>query len=349
MKAVLLKGPGEVIIDDIPIPEITDDEVLVDVKWCGICGSDSHAIADCVLLPAGTYLGHEFSGVLSKVGKNVKGWKVGDRVVVNPMGSCGECYACKAGIYSACPEAIPTGIGLAVGTQYAGGFAKYVKVPIPNFRLYRLPDEISFEIGSLIEPLSCGLHAVRISKFQPGDKVLVLGCGMMGLAAITALKMSGASLIMASEVVDRKAGIAKKLGADVVFNPKEVDLKEKVFEMTDGIGVDVVFDCSGIPDVFKTAPDFLKPRGQVLMVGIITHDTPIFPINFTVGEKSLQATLVYVNEYPLMIDLLSKKGAPPVSEIITSKIKLSEIIDKGFDKILAPGNDDTKIIVEPDI
>jgi (R,R)-butanediol dehydrogenase/meso-butanediol dehydrogenase/diacetyl reductase len=265
------------------------------------------------------------------------------------MGRCGECYACKAGIYSACPAAIPTGIGITGGVEYAGAFAKYVRVQHPEFQLYRLPDEISFEVGALIEPLSVGLHATRISQFKPGDRVLVLGCGMMGLAAITALKVSGASLIIASEIIERKAQIAKKLGADVTFNPKEVDLKEKVFELTDGVGVDVVFDCSGIPEVFKSAPEFLKPRGQVLMVGIITHDTPVFPINFTVGEKSLQATLVYVNEYPMVLELLSKKEAPPVSEIITSKIKLSEIKTKGFDILVTPGCDDTKIIVEPDI
>ncbi len=349
MKIALLKGPGVVILDDIPLPEISDDDVLVEVKFCGICGSDTHAVVDCVLLPAGTYMGHEFSGVLSKVGKNVKGWKVGDRVVVNPMGRCGECYACKAGIYSACPQAIPTGIGITGGVEYAGAFAKYVRVAHPEHRLHWLPDEVSFEEGSLVEPLSCGLHAVRISKFRPGDRVLVLATGMMGLAAITALKVAGASLIIASEVVERKRQIAKKLGADYVFNPKEVDLKEEVFELTDGIGVDVVFDCSGIPEVFITAPEFLKPRGQVLMVGIITHETPVIPLNFTIGEKSLQGTLVYADEYPMTIALLKRKDRPPVSEIITGKIKLSEIISKGFDALHQPGADHTKIIVEPDI
>jgi (R,R)-butanediol dehydrogenase/meso-butanediol dehydrogenase/diacetyl reductase len=294
-------------------------------------------------------MGHEFSGVLSEVGKNVKQWKVGDRVVINPMGRCGECYACKSGIYSACPQAIPTGIGIAAGVQYAGAFAKFAKVHHPEHQLYRLPDELTFEEGALIEPLSCGLHAVRISKFKGGDKVLVLGCGMMGLAAITALKISGASLIMASEVIERKGEIARKLGADYVFNPKEVVLKDKVFELTDGLGVDVVFDCTGLSVPFKSAPDFLKPRGQVLMVGIITGDTPFVPLNFTVGEKSLQATLVYVDEYPMVIDLLTRKERPPVSEIITGRIKLSEIVTKGFDELLKPNAEHTKIIVQPDI
>ena len=348
MKQALLKAPGEVTLEEVPVPEISDEEVLIEVKYCGICGSDMHALADCVLLPAGTYMGHEFSGVLVKVGKNVKDWRVGDRVVVNPMGRCGECYACKAGIYSACPQAIPTGIGITAGIEYAGAFAKYVRVPHPEYRLYRLPDEVTFEEGALVEPLSCGFHAVRLSQFKAGDKVLVLACGMMGLAAITALRNAGAGLIMASEVVERKAVVARKLGADYVFNPKEVDLKAKAFELTDGVGADVVFDCSGIPQVFITGPDFLKPRGQVLMVGIITHETPVIPVNFTVGEKSLQATLVYVNEFPMVLDFLKKKDRPPVSEIITSEIKLSEIVTKGFDALTKPGSDEIKVIVAPD-
>ncbi len=131
MKAALLKGPGRVVLDEVQIPKTSEDEVLVEVKYCGICGSDTHAVPDCALYPAGTYMGHENSGVISKVGRNVKGWKTGDRVVINPLYACGECYGCRHGCQSQCDYAIERFLGCRAGLENAGGFAKFIRVPIP--------------------------------------------------------------------------------------------------------------------------------------------------------------------------------------------------------------------------
>ena len=125
MKALLLRGPGKLVLEEVPIPEISDDEVLVEVKYCGICGADLKGVAEAILIPPGTYLGHEFSGVLSKVGKSVEGWKVGDRVVVNPLYMCGNCYACQHGRQSQCDHVVEHAIGNTPGVEHAGGFAKY--------------------------------------------------------------------------------------------------------------------------------------------------------------------------------------------------------------------------------
>jgi len=175
MKAALLKGPGDIVLEEVPVPEISDDEVLVEVKWCGICGSDLGSYRTRDFIQPGTYLGHEFSGVLAKVGKNVKGWRVGDRVVCNELYECGECYACEHGLASCCLHALDYEIGCVPGLGNAGGFAKYVRVPHPEYRLYSLVDEISFEEGTLVEPLACSLHAVRLSDFKPRGRVMVLG------------------------------------------------------------------------------------------------------------------------------------------------------------------------------
>jgi threonine dehydrogenase-like Zn-dependent dehydrogenase len=179
MKSVFLKEPGEVIFEEIPVPEISDEEVLIEVNYCGICGSDTHSIPDCLLYPQGTYLGHEFSGTLVKVGQKVKVWKVGDRVVANPLYICGECYGCRHG--RGCDHGVEHAIGCVPGLEHAGAFAKYVRVPAPERRLYHLPDKVSFEEGALVEPLACSLHAVRISSFKPRDLTMVLGAGMIGL------------------------------------------------------------------------------------------------------------------------------------------------------------------------
>lgn len=178
---------------------------------------------------------------------------------------------------------------------------------------------------------------------------MVLGCGTMGLGVIAHLKNAGAGLIIATEISEKRTEAAKKLGADYVFNPQKVsNLTEKVFELTDGVGVDVVFDASGIAEVFLSAPDFLRPRGQVLLIGMITDKVPVIPANFNFGEKSLQASIDCIDEYPMVIDFL-KRHLSPVREIITSKIKLSNIVKDGFDVLSKPGHSEIKIIVEPDV
>ena len=349
MKSLLLRGPGELVFEDVTVPEVSDDEVLVEVKYCGICGSDLHTIPDCLLYPAGTYLGHEFSGVLAKVGKNVRGWKVGDRVVANPVYICGECYACRHGRLSQCEHGAEKAIGAAAGLECAGAFAKYVRVPIPEKRLYRLPDEVSFEEGALVEPLACSLHAVRVSAFKVREHAMVLGAGMIGLGVIAYLKNAGAGLIIVTEINEKRAAVARKMGADYVFNPREVtDLKERVLELTGGKGIDVVFDCSGIAEAFRSATSFLRKGGQIIIKGIIPKETPIIPMDFTFNEWDLKGSLCYyADEFPMVIEFL-KRGISPVKELITSKIKLSEIIEKGFNALSKPGGSEIKIIVQPD-
>ena len=329
MKATLLRGPGEVLLEEVPVPEISDDEVLVQVKYCGICGSDVHAIAE-PLLPAGTYMGHEFAGVLTKVGKNVRGWKVGERVVANPLYRCGECYACEHGFLSCCEYAMEKGIGLATGEANAGGFAKFVRIPNPEkTKLYSLPEELSFEEGALVEPLAVSLHAIRMSAFQPGDQTMVLGAGPIGLGVIALLKNTGAGLIIATAGIhnQKRAELAKKFGVDYVFNPQKVsNLKEEVLKLTNGIGVAQVFDCSASPQAFQSARNFLRPRGQIIIVGDIEKGVPIVPLDFCLGEIQLQGISAYgLDEYPMAIEYL-RKGILPVKELITSKIKLSNIV-----------------------
>jgi (R,R)-butanediol dehydrogenase/meso-butanediol dehydrogenase/diacetyl reductase len=348
LKAALLKSIGGVVLEDIQNIAITDDEVLVEVKYCGICGSDVHGVEDGVHIPVGTYMGHEFSGVIVEAGKNVSQWKPGDRVVVNPMGRCGECYACKSGMYSACSEAVSTGIGISKGLDYAGAFSRYVRVPKPEYRLFQLPDEIPFEVGALVEPLACSMHAINMSIMKAENSAMVLGCGMVGLGVVTYLKHLGSQLVIASEPNKRRAKVAGEVGADHVFDPHVVkDLEEVVFDVTNGYGVDVVFDCSGVGEAFLNAPNFLRARGQVLLVGVITHKVPTIPNSYTNGEKSLQASMVYINEFSDVINTL-KENVVLTSELITSRIELSDIVEKGFSVLQKP-NDEIKVLVKPDL
>jgi (R,R)-butanediol dehydrogenase/meso-butanediol dehydrogenase/diacetyl reductase len=349
LKALLLKGPEDIHLEDVPVPTISDDEVLVEVKFCGICGTDLHSVSNCEPYKAGTYLGHEFSGILAQVGKGVVGWGIDDRVVVRPRYMCGECWACQHGRQSLCVHGFGRGIGLVPGIEYAGAFAKFVRVPVPKWRLLRLPAEVSFEEGALVEPLACSLHAVRVSAFKQRERVMVLGAGTIGLGVIAHLKDAGAGLIIATETVESRAELAKRLGADFVFNPNEVPtVREEVMELTNGNGVDVVFECSGIAEVFSTATDFLRPGGQIMLVGVVNKGVTILPMNFTFNEWEMKGTITsYADEFPMAIEFLQRSRLPAV-EMITSKIKLSRIIENGINVLRKPSHREVKIIVQPD-
>lgn len=349
MKVVLLRGPADVSLEEVPVPEITDDDVLVEVKYCGICGSDVHSIPTCALFPPNTYLGHEFSGVIAKMGKNVAGWETGARVVVNPLYMCGQCHSCRHGRQSICREGYKHAIGSAPGIEHAGAFAKFVRVPNPEWRLHRLPDEVSFEEGALVEPLAASLHAVRMSSFRVGGHVVVIGTGPIGLGVITFLKYAGAGLIIALETDKNRKELAERLGADYVFNPHNVpDLREKILDLTNEEGAEVVFECSGVDKAFQIATDFLIPGGEIVLVGVSPQDVRISPLEWVTGEWRLQSSMCYyADEFSIVLEFLKGKTVP-INEMITSKIKLSNIIKDGFYKLTEPNKTEIKILVEPD-
>jgi threonine dehydrogenase-like Zn-dependent dehydrogenase len=354
MQALCLKGANQIVLEDIPVPKIAAGDVLVEVKYCGICGTDLHGVREPGFIPVGTYLGHEIVGVVAEAGSRVKGWKKGDRVVVNPCYQCGECYACRHG-FSSCCSAAGTGnpidcIGCSVGEDYIGGFAKYVKVTAPERRLTRLPEEVSFAEGALVEPLAVSFHAVRISTFKPGDYTMVLGGGMIGLGVVAFLKQSGARLIIVLKKSGRGVEVLKRVGADYVFYDldKIKDLKQQVFALTGGTGVNQVFECSGAPEMFKLATNFMAPRGQLVLVGIITEEVPILPLAYVPNELSLIGSYIYnyPDEFPMVVDFL-KKRTLPVDDIITAKIKLADI-GAAFRRLMQPGCRDIKILVSPE-
>ena len=197
---------------------------------------------------------------------------------------------------------------------------------------------------------------VRLIKFLnpvPAETLLkptmVLGAGAIGLGVIAFLKNAGAGLIIATEVIEKRAEVAKKLGADYVFNPQKVsNLKEEVLKLTNGLGVAQVFDCSGVSQAFQSTTDFVRPKGQIMLIGVIATEVSIIPININLHEIQLQGSWCYYSdEFPMVIDFL-KRGVLPVKEMITSKIKLSDIVEQGFNKLLKPGHAEIKILVSPE-
>lgn len=274
MKAVVKFGYGkyETELRDVPIPEIGDDDLLIEVKAAGVCGSDiafdngEHAN----ILNPPVVLGHEFSGVVSKAGKNVTAWKVGDRVVSDNTGTaCGTCYACGTADYLSCAERLGIGYGMD------GGFTKYVKIlgktlaVFPN-SLMRIPEGMSFEEAAILDPACNAYMAVsQEAKLMPGEFMAVFGVGALGQFCIQAGRAAGAAKIIAIGLSADAArfDLARKNGATDIIMSDQVNCIEEVMRITNGEGVALVTDCAGVAVVLQQAIEIVRPAGTIVKIG----------------------------------------------------------------------------------
>jgi L-iditol 2-dehydrogenase len=232
MKAAVYYGQQDIRIEEIPIPEISDDEILVHMKACGICGSD---FMDWYLKPrVPLVLGHEPAGTVAKKGKKVEKFSIGDRVFVHHHVACLKCHYCLHGDYTLCKQFHETNIR-------PGGFAEYFRVPAANVQTdtLKIPEKMSDDEATLIEPVACCIRAIKKCNVQTGDTVAVIGAGAIGLIHTALSKIYGASKTIVSDLIDFRLRLAEHYGADVTVNPKTADLSETVRVETDGRGVDV--------------------------------------------------------------------------------------------------------------
>lgn len=350
MKAAVVRGVKDIRVEEVPVPEISDDEVLLEVKYCGICGSDLISFLRAEHYKPGTYIGHEYAGVLTKVGKNVKDMQVGDRVTVMPGYVCGECWACAHGEPQQCVHFVDMGTGVTTGLEFAGAYAKYIRVPIPEKRVYQLPDNVSFEVGAMTEPLASSFHAVRVSDLKPGEDTMVIGAGPVGLGVIAFLKYAGAGQIIVTEPVARRAQLAKKFGADYVFDPhKEPDLQKKVMELTRGKGIDRLYQCSQNIKAFESGTSFIRRGGQIMVVDCIEEPVTIIPTLYCYCEWDMKGALCYNDDdYRATINSMGKHIVP-FEEMVTKKIKLSDIVKEGFEILTQPDKGgEIKVLVQPE-
>lgn len=334
MKAAVLEDSRKFAIREVPKPILDRDEALLKVRYCGICGSDFHLYKHGGM---GRILGHELSGDVVELGSNVEGWRVGDRVTIDPHTTCYECYWCKIGKTELCERAGATGI------DRNGGFATYVKVK--SQQLYKLPDELTYEQGALIEPLTVVLHGFRLSGIKMGDTVAVLGLGPLGQFAVRTAKALGASAVYATDIDESRLALARSV-ADEVINSKKVDSSERMLELTNDMGPDVVLECSGAGEASQQAIALPKKGGIVVFVGICFDSIEVSPFRDLVF-KQLTVKGSYhtsASDFIQAIDVLKSKKID-VDSIITSKIPLEEIGEKGFESALK--GQGGKILVMP--
>lgn len=322
MKYAVLSQVGIVNIEDKPIPLVEDDKVLINVKMCGICGTD-------ILIYKGIFHvnfpyspGHEYSGVVVDVGKKVSSINIGDRVCVNPNHECGLCYYCKLGRPNHCKNLKKPGI------KSNGGFAEYCCVP--QKIVYRIPQSVSFKVATLIEPVSCVIHAIDQAGINVGDLVVIIGGGTMGLISLLLCKYYGARTVALSEPVKYKREIAKQLGADIVCNPKKECLSLKVKEI-DSHGANVILDNVGSSCTISEGYKCLRKNGRLIISGLNSENAEIPISSQDIVKNELVIKGVFLNPYTFSraIELIGS-GIFPWDCLFTHEFQLSEI-DKAFD------------------
>ncbi len=321
MKALILKEYNKLEYTDISIPEIKNNEVLINVKACGICGSDVHGMDGSTgrRIPP-IVMGHEASGIISKIGKNVKNWETGNRVTFDSTIYCENCYYCLNGYKNLCDNRKVLGVSC---DEYRknGAFAEFVAVP-ENI-IYELPDEITFEEASMIEAISVAYHAVKRVPVNVNKTPVVIGAGMIGLLTINVLKQFGYKNIIAIDIYDEKLDLAKKNGADFTFNSTKGDIKENVFRLTDNRGADLAFEAVGISNAVNTAIDTLKKGASLILIGNICSEIKMPLQTIIKKELTIYGSCASNGEYPECIEMILQKKID-VNPFISAVAQLSE-------------------------
>ncbi|KAH8431200.1 NAD(P)-dependent alcohol dehydrogenase [Aspergillus melleus] len=322
----VLEGVHQVKFEDRPIPELKDPhDVIVNVKFTGICGSDVHywehgSIGQFVLKEP-MVLGHESSGVISKVGSAVTSLKVGDRVAMEPGTPCRRCEPCKAGKYNLCER-----MAFAATPPYDGTLAKYYVLP-EDF-CYKLPSNISLEEGAAMEPLGVAVHIVKQASITPGQSVVVFGAGPVGLLCCTVAKAYGASKVIAVDIQKQRLEFARKYAATATFEPGRAPAQENASQIIKenelGSGADVVIDASGAEPSIHTGIHLVRPGGTYVQGGMGRSEIT-FPIMAAcTKELNVKGSFRYGSgDYKLAVDLVAS-GKVNVKELITGVVKFED-------------------------
>jgi L-iditol 2-dehydrogenase len=327
----------------MPTPDIGDDDVLVRVRACGICGSDIHGYDGSTgrRIPP-LVMGHEAAGVVERTGPGVRGFAAGDRVSLDSMVSCGSCEFCRRGQGNLCDNRMVLGVSCGDYRRH-GAFAEYVAVP--SRILYKLPDMLPFERAALTEAVSIAVHAVNRRAPQPDDTVVVVGAGMIGALIVQVLKSRDARHIVAVDVDPQKLALARRLGATHTLNPKECDAPSAVRDLTGGRGADVSFEAVGLGDTVATAIRSLRKGGTSVLVGNLSPTVALPLQEVVTRELSVVGSCGSSGEIPECIDLLAR-GVVDVDPIISLTASLDEAPEL-FARLHRGDSTLMKVVIQP--
>jgi len=321
MHALIYHGPHSMTMAEVEHPAPGPGEVLIAVRAVGICGSDIHGFDGSTgrRIPP-LVMGHEAAGEVQQVGSSVKDFRPGDRVTFDSTVSCGKCAYCQSGRINLCDNRMVLGVSCGEYRRH-GAFAEYVAVPARI--LYALPPSLPFEHAALIEAVSVAVHAVERKVPSPTDAVLVVGCGMIGLLVIQALRAKGCRRIVAIDVDPRRRRLAEQLGVEHTLDAGDGDMPARIRSVTGDRGADVAFEVVGRPDTLLTATRGVRKGGTVVLIGNLAPKVEL-PLQEVVSrELSLLGSCASSGEYPRCIELMAS-GAIDVAPLISATASLDE-------------------------
>jgi 2-desacetyl-2-hydroxyethyl bacteriochlorophyllide A dehydrogenase len=336
----IVTAPGKIEFKGYPLPELGKNDVQINVKAVSICGSDLHIFKGAhPAAPLPVPAGHEIAGEVEKVGAGVSKVKPGDRVAIEPVIVCEQCYFCQRGEYSLCQN---------ISFQYRigqGGFTPYYIAQ--EKWVHPLPANISYAEGALVEPLSVALHAVKMSKLGVGDSSAIFGAGAIGLLLLMLIKTTGGGDVFIVDVQDHRLKKAHELGATAVFNNLEVDAVENIVQCSAGLGVERAFEAVGINQTLVQALQTLRKGGMAILLGLFETADVSIPANiFVQKEISLSGSQGYCWDFQGALKLLEDRRID-LKTLITHQIPLAQVQD-AFDLLMDPQNEAIKVIVTID-
>ncbi|HEY7622305.1 MAG TPA: alcohol dehydrogenase catalytic domain-containing protein [Solirubrobacteraceae bacterium] len=305
-------------IEDVPDPRPGPRDVVLDVKACGICGSDLHTYVAAQLAQEGQVMGHEFSGQVAEVGGAVEGIAVGDRVTGPPIQPCGECGACRDGRRHLCE----TWTTRSIAYGLPGAFAERVRIPDATLgdNVFKLPDPMTFEDGALVEPLAVGVHAVGRADTGPGDVALVLGLGTIGLQVAQVLLARGVTDVIGADLSALRRSVAAQLGVTAVSG-------DELAGVAGGRPIDVVFEATGAPALVQRAMELVRPAGTVVLIALYEEPAQIVPTLAVQKELTVRGSAIFTAaEFEEAVELLASgkvRGGP----LITHRLALEDLGD----------------------
>ncbi len=339
MRAIVFHKIGAPLtVDNVPDPTPKGSEVVLKVCNCGICGSDLHVSSLPPGLPPRTVMGHEFSGQIVAVGPDAKDrWKEGDRVCALPYIGCGKCEGCLSGDGIRCSRLKNTGLG-----QIPGAYAEYVLAG--SNELFRLPENVSFQQGALVEPLAVGLHAVNKADLKRGENVLIIGAGPVGLVTAMWAKFFGARHVIVSEKAPGRLALAAKFGATAVIDASRTSPASEFHKLAGG-PPDVVFECVGVPGIIQQCVQTVRPRGRIVVVGVCAQMDTFMPLFAIIKELRLDFVVGYrAQDFQFCLDMLAAGRIDP-APMITGTTNLDRFPAE-FEALKKPDRQ-CKILLDP--
>lgn len=339
MKCVSIKGKKKFEIKEVAEPIAKNGEVIIDVKKCGICGSDIHYWVSGE--PVGLILGHEYAGVVTDTG-NREDLKVGDRVTALPISPCMKCSACETGNFQYCAQTWANATGLSL--TYPGALAQ--KMKIRSDMVIKVPDAISDDEVAMVEPTAVGLHAIHLANIKVGQKVLVIGGGIIGLVSAMFAKKEGASYVALSETNKARGEKAVKLGvADEWFDATNPNMVQTALSKTNG-GFDIVIECCGNGPAVTSSILCVKPGGEIVLVGVASEPITIPTVLSVMKEVTMQGAIAYTkNEFITCINLIASKNID-VLKFVDDIVGLEEV-EKSYERLTSGNDSAVKILVDP--